>query len=58
MPEAHVKGLKLKNVKISSNRPLAFVNVDDPRLENVEIKNEKGEILPLETAFSQPEAPK
>lgn len=58
LPEAHVKGLKLKNVKISSNRPLAFVNVDDPRLENVEIKNEKGEILPLETAFSQPEAPK
>lgn len=55
LPEAHVKALRMENVKITSNRPLLFVNVDDPKLVDVEVRNEKGEVLPVETAFSEKE---
>ena len=48
LPEAHVKGLRMENVKITSNRPLLLVNVDDPKLVDVEVRNEKGEVLPVE----------
>lgn len=37
LPEAHVKGLRLENVAITSNRPLLLMNVDDPILINCEL---------------------
>ena len=53
LPEAHVKGLRLENVKITSVRPLLFMNVDDPVCINVEIRNEKGEEMPIEKGFNE-----
>ncbi len=48
LPESHVKGLRMKNVKITSVRPLLLVNVDDPVLEDVSVADPAGNPIPVD----------